>query len=38
MSFFKREPPPTWRILLYCVLAVLVLVLLGKIAAFLQIG
>ncbi len=38
MSFFQRPTPPTWRILLYCVLSVGVLFILGKIAAFFQIG
>lgn len=38
MSFFQRETPPTWRILLYCVLAVLLLLALGKVAAIFHIG
>lgn len=38
MSFFQRENPPTWRILLYCVLAVLLLLGLGKIAFLFQLG
>lgn len=38
MSFFQRETPPTWRILLYCVLSVLALLLLGKIAVLFHIG
>lgn len=38
MSFFQRETPPTWRILLYCVLSVLALLLLGKIAVFIHMG
>lgn len=36
MSFFQRETPPTWRILLYCVLTVLVLFLIGKVAVLLH--
>lgn len=38
MSFFQRETPPVWRILLYCILAALLLLLLGRIAAYFQIG
>lgn len=38
MSFFNRETPPIWRIILYCVLSLLVLLALGRLGAYFQIG
>ena len=34
MSIFKRPTPPTWKILLYCVLSLGVLLLLGHLAPY----
>ncbi|GEM_PF-3714881 len=37
MSFFQRPAPPTWKILLYCVLSAVLLIIFGKVMALFQI-